>query len=258
MPAGDDPDSLIRGHGADAFRDRISMAKDFFDFRIDLETRRPEFASSRGRVVAARKLAGAISLITDPVLRGTVTNKAAMRLEISPEEFVRMLTAAKAESVGQSEVSEAVAPPLKLEPTIRLLCVVALRDETARTWLLEEHWTEMLEQEPDSELLAKILMADLQPENPQSMQAFLVTLTEPEEAAVTDLLEERPPQNPLLIAHDAWRELERRRIQRRLDSCKARLRQPGLRNEEVEKLQKEVLDLTGHLANVARLFSPPL
>jgi DNA primase len=258
MPAGDDPDSLIRGQGADAFRDRISAAKDFFDFRIDRETARPEFASPRGRVGAARKLAGAISLITDPVLRGTVTNKAAMRLEISPEEFSRMLTAAKAESGGESEVKEGVAPPLKLEPTIRLLCVVALRDETARDWLLQEHWTEMLEQEPDSELLAKILMADLQPEKPQSVQAFLVTLTAPEEAAVTDLLEERPPQNPLLIAHDAWRGLERRRIQRRLDSCKARLRQPGLLDKEVEKLQKEVLDLTGHLANVARLFSPPL
>ena len=157
-----------------------------------------------------------------------------------------------------SEVSDAVAPPSKLEPTIRLLCAVALRDESSRTWLLEEHWTEMLEQEPDSELLAKILMADLQPESPQSIQAFLATLTASEEAAITGLLEDRPPQNPLHIAHDAWKELERRRIQRRLDSCKARLRQPGLRNEEVEKLQKEVLDLAGHLANVARLFSPPL
>jgi DNA primase len=258
MPAGDDPDSLIRGQGADAFRDRISAAKDFFDFLIDRETGHPEFASPRGRVAAARKLAGATSLITDPVLRGTVMNRAAMRLEISPEEFARRLTAVRAESAGQPEVSDAVAPPLKLEPTIRLLCAVALRDEASRTWLLEEHWTEMLEQEPDSELLAKILMADLQPENPHSIQALLATLTASEEAAITGLLEDRPPQNPLHIAHDAWRELERRRIQRRLDSCKARLRQPGLLDEEVVKLQKEVLDLAGHLANVARLFSPPL
>jgi DNA primase len=258
MPAGEDPDSLIRGQGADAFRNRISAAKDFFDFLIDRETERSEFASPRGRVAAARKLAGAASLITDPVLRGTVTNRAAMRLEISPEEFARRLTAVKTERAGQSDVSESVAPAVNLEPTIRLLCAVALCDEVSRTWLLEEHWTEMLEQEPDSELLAKILMADLQPENPQSIQAFLATLTASEEAAVTGFLEDRPPQNPLLIAHDAWKELERRRIQRRLDSCKARLRQPGLLDEEVVKLQKEVLDLAGHLANVARLFSPPL
>jgi DNA primase len=258
MPAGEDPDSLIRGQGANAFRERIETASDFFDFRIDREASRPEFASPRGRVAAARKLAGAISLISDPVLRATVMNKAAMRLEISPEEFIRMLTAAKVESGGPLEVSEAVAPPLKLDPTIRLLCLVALRDETARAWLLEEHWTDMLEQEPDSELLAKILMADLQTDDPVSVQAFLVTLTASEEAAVADLLEERQFENALTIAHDSWRELERRRIQRRLDSCKARLRQSGLPAEDATKLQKEVLDLTGHLANVAKLFSPPL
>jgi DNA primase len=258
MPAGEDPDSLIRGQGAEAFRDRIDAAKDFFDFRIDREAGRPEFSSPRGRVTAARKLAGAISLISDPVLRATVMNKAAMRLEISPEEFVRMLTAAKVESGGPLEISDAVAPPIKLDPTIRLLCLVALRDETARAWILEEHWTDMLEQEPDSELLAKILMADLQTEDPVSVQAFLVTLTAAEEAAVTGLLEERQIQNPLMVAHDSWRELERRRIQRRLDACKARLRQPGLREEDATKLQKEVLDLTVHLANVAKLFPPPL
>jgi DNA primase len=258
MPAGEDPDSLIRGQGADAFRERIGSAKDFFDFRIDREAGRPEFASTRGRVTAARKLAVAISLITDPVLRATVINKAAMRLEISPEEFVRMLTAAKTETDGPIEISDAVTPPLKLDPTLRLLCLVALRDETARAWLLEEHWTDMLEQEPDSELLAKILMADLQTDNPLSVQAFLVTLTAAEEAAVTGLLEEKQIQNPLMVAHDSWRELERRRIQRRLDSCTARLRQPGLREDDATKLQKEVLDLKGHLANVAKLFSPPL
>jgi len=191
-------------------------------------------------------------------LRATVINKAAMRLEISPEEFVRMLTAAKTETDGPIEISDALTPPLKLDPTLRLLCLAALRDETARAWLLEEHWTDMLEQEPDSELLAKILMADLQTDNPLSVQAFLVTLTAAEEAAVTGLLEEKQIQNPLMVAHDSWRELERRRIQRRLDSCTARLRQPGLREDDATKLQKEVLDLKGHLANVAKLFSPPL
>ena len=109
-----------------------------------------------------------------------------------------------------------------------------------------------------AELLAKILMADIQPENPASIQAFLVTLDAAGESAVVGLLEERPPRNPLTIAHDSWRELERRRIQRRLDACTARLRQPGLGDSETVKLQKEVLDLKGHLANVARLFSPPL
>jgi len=258
MPAGQDPDSLIRKQGAEAFRERIVAAKDYFDFLIDRETARPEFASPRGRVAAARKLAGALSLVSDAVLRATVANRAAMRLEISPEEFARLLTAPKADGgSGSAEPVDKSLQPIELDPTIRLLCTVALRDEAARSWLLEEHWTDMLEQEPGAELLMKILGADLQADETASIQHFLTTLDAAEESTVAGLLEDKPPVNALTIAHDGWRELERRRIRRRMDACHARLRQGNLPDSEVGKLQKEVLDLNTHLANLSRLFSPP-
>jgi DNA primase len=174
MPAGEDPDSLIRKRGPDAFRERITAAKDYFDFQIDRETARPEFASPRGRVAAARKLAGAVSLLSDPVLRATVTNRAAMRLEISPEEFARLLAAPKVDNAPVAlDGTAASLQPIELDPTIRLLCTVALRDEAARSWLLEEHWPEMLEQEPGAELLMKILAADLRADETPSIQGFL-------------------------------------------------------------------------------------
>jgi DNA primase len=257
MPPGEDPDSLIRSQGADAFRDRITTARDYFDFQIDRETGRPEFASPRGRLAAARKLASSVSLLSDPVLRATVMNQAAMRLEISPEEFARMLTAPKPDSPASPRDHAADLQPLELDATIRLLCTVALRDEAARAWLLEEHWPEILEQEPGAELLMKILGADLRADDTPSVQAFLTTLDAAEESTVAGLLEEKPPANPLTIAHDLWRELERRRIRRRMDACQARLRQGALDNSEIVTLQKEVLDLNTHLANLSRLFSPP-
>jgi len=43
MPPGEDPDSMIRGKGADAFRERITAAKDFFDFQIDGLAAQPDF-----------------------------------------------------------------------------------------------------------------------------------------------------------------------------------------------------------------------
>jgi len=257
MPVGEDPDSLIRKAGPDAFRERITTAKDYFDFQLDRETARPDFASARGRVAAARRLAGAVSLITDPVLRATVTNGAATRLEVSPEEFARMLSAPKAESSSPVEFGAPDLKPIELDPTIHLLCTVALRDEAARAWLLEEHWPEILAEEAGAELLMKILAADLHADETASIQAFLTTLDAAEESTVTGLLEEKPPANPLTIAHDSWRELERRRIRRRMDACHARLRQGNLPDSEVGKLQKEVLDLNKHLANLSRLFSPP-
>jgi DNA primase len=258
MPAGEDPDSLIRGQGADAFRERIAAAKDYFDFRIDRETSKPEFATTRGHVTAARNLAEAISKISDPVMRATVTNKAAMRLEIPVEVLAGTLKEAKVEDRNEAFIETNIEPQAQLSPTIRLLCWVALHDEGARAWLLEEHWTEMLEQEPNSDLLVKILSADIQLEEPASMQSFLMTLNPGEASSVTGLLEEKAPQNAMMIAHDSWRELERRRIKRRLEACTARMRQHGLSSEEATNLQKEVLDLKSHLANVAGLFPPPL
>ena len=254
MPAGADPDSLIREQGAAAFTERVGAAKDYFDYQLDRESARPEFGSPRGRVAAARRIAAAASLITDPVLRASIANRAATRLELSPQEFGRLLTRT-APSRGETA---SIDPAAELDPALRLLCQVALRDETAREWLLEEPWRELLEHEPGADLLKKILGAELNLEHPPSIQAFLTTLDATEEAQVSGFLEDKPPAHPMAIAHDAWRELERRRVRRRLETRQARLRAEGLEFAEVMKLQKEVLDLQTHLSNISRPLSPPL
>lgn len=262
MPEGEDPDSLIRGRGADAFRQRIAAAKDYFDFVIDVEAGKPDFATPKGRVAATRKLAELVSKLSDPVMRGTVLNKTAARLEIAPEEFVRRLTLPKTDSGSRNDSAVLDEAPrvqqVPQDPTLRLLETVALRDETARAWLLEEPWTDILEQEPEADFLAKILGADLNPEDPVSMNAFLVTLTAEEEATAAGLLEGKALPSPLAIAQDCWRELERRRLKRRIDTLQARLRQVRSDDADVPKLQKEVLDLKSHLANLARPLSPPI
>lgn len=258
MPPGEDPDSMIRRHGADAFRQRIAGALDYFDFRLAREARREDYATPKGKLASARRLAESVSLIQDPVFRSALVNKIAMRLEIAPQDFARMLRAPRQRRREEEDIGAAAVAPLTLDPTLRLLCVVALQDEAARSWLLEEHWPEMLENEPGSELLQKILGADLALESATAVQGLLSRLDASEEATVAGLLEEKPQPNALTIAHDAWRELDRRRIQRRINACQARLRQPGLPDVEVAKLQKEVLDLKSHLANLSRPFPPPL
>lgn len=250
MPAGEDPDSLIRGQGADAFRERIAAAKDYFDFVLDREQAKPEFKTPRGHVAAARKLAGAISLVTDAVLRDTIINNTAMRLAMRPEEFARLLSAQKPEAPDEVIISPDIAQPIQLDPTMRLLCIVALRDETARAWLLEESWTEMLDDEPNGELLAKILAAEIQPDDQSSVAYFMTTLSAAEEATVADLLAEKLPYNLQVVTSDSWRELDRRRVKRRLEACEARLRQPGLTPDEQMHLMLEIRDLKAHVVQL--------
>jgi hypothetical protein len=150
------------------------------------------------------------------------------------------------------------AAPLTLDPTLQLLATVALRSADARAWLLAEPWQQHLAQEADAGVIARILAADLRPDEPASLAAFLSTLDVAEEAFVSSLLEEKPPENALTIAHDCWMELEKRQIRRRIDALKARQRAPDLPLEQAAALHKEIVDLQERLSDIARPLSPPL
>jgi len=256
MPPGEDPDSLIRRGGAEAFEERVARAKDFFDFQLDRETVRAGFESPRGRLQAARKLATSISLLTDTVLRETVMNKAAQRLEISSQEFARLLRTPKQTSDQRGE--PAAPEPVKLEPTLRLLALVSLRDSQSREWVLARPWDATVAAEPEADLLVKILQAKLRPEDQPSINAFLSTLNAQEESAASDLLDEKLPEHPLMIAQDCWRELERRQVRRQIDAVQARMRVPDAPEGDVLKWQKEILALQKRLSDIARPFSPPV
>jgi DNA primase len=258
MPPGEDPDSMIRGKGAGAFIERIAAAKDFFDFQMDRLAGNPDFQTPRGKMQAARKMAESISLIRDAVLRETVMHKVALRLEISAQEFVRLLKAPTAKRPAAENDASPSVEPIVFEPTMRLLMLVALRDPAAREWLLEEPWDRALADDPEAALLVKILRAEINPADQASIHVFLTTLDAAEEAAVSGLLEEKAPAHALAIAHDCWRELERRKLRRRMESLQARLRVPNLPAEDQEKLQKEILDLQKRLSDIARPLSPPL
>ncbi|HEX8312388.1 MAG TPA: DNA primase [Chthoniobacteraceae bacterium] len=259
MPPGEDPDSLIRGQGVEAFSSLIAGARDFFDFQIDHLALQPDFATPRGRVLASRKLAEWVSLIADVVLREAIVHKVAQRLEISAAEFTKLLKAPRKPAASDGDAPAAPPPvAITLDPTLRLLAIVTLRDSDARAWIMEEAWRERLEHEPDSGLVVRILEADVRPEEPASINAFLSTLDAAEEAAVTTLLEERAPDHALAIAHDCWLELERRAIRRRMDSVKARMMGRELPMDHVAELQKQILDLQKRLSDIARPLSPPV
>ena len=259
MPPGEDPDSMIRGKGADAFVERITAARDFFDFQLERLARGPEFETPRGKMQAARKMAESIGLIGDAMLRETVMHRACQRLEISFTEFARLLKLKTTKAPAGNEPGEPKeAGPTPLDPTVKLLAMVALHDEAARAWILAEPWPRIFGDDPEATLLVKILAADLHPGQPASIHAFLTTLTAAEEAAVSGLLEVPAPAHPVTVAHDCWRDLERRQIRRRMEAIQAKLRAPDLSLPNMARLQKEVLDLQKRLLDIGRPLSPPL
>lgn len=262
MPRGEDPDSFIRAHGADAFRERIAAAGDFFDYQLERLIRTPEYGTAQGKAATARKLAESVSLIIEPILRQSVARNIASRLEIAPDQFLRLLTSAKPPTYAPAprenadpQPQQAIAP-LVLTPTTRLLCQLLLLYPAAREWLAAQPHGPVLSTLAEGELPTLLLCGSYQPGEAASLAAFLSALDPARQDLLAGLLDLPVPSgDPLATTRDCWVHLQRQSLTQRRDALTARLRQPGLSEEEVLRLQKQVLDLTRELTHITRPLS---
>src|SRR3954464_10594502 len=87
MPAGEDPDSLVRKQGLEDFQKRLTAARDFFDLWIERETVGVDLNSLEMKIRVAEDLASIASHIRNSFMRGEVIRKVAARLGISVAEF---------------------------------------------------------------------------------------------------------------------------------------------------------------------------
>ena len=250
LPQGEDPDSLIRTQGAEVFRERVAAAKDFFDHQIDRLTGAPDFATPRGKIAAARKLAELLAFIPDGIAREAVLNNAAMRLGASAQDLRVLIKRAPQRAVLDEENPEPErAEPITLDATKDWLAHRALRSPAARMWLQAQGCDRVLNDgQPDSVLLLKILDADFRADEPASMNAWLATLEPGEESALSSALSRDVPPEARVVAEDCWHELERRVFLRKRQAIEAQLRAPGLAIEDMARLHSQVLDIQRQLA----------
>ena len=118
---------------------------------------------------------------------------------------------------------------------IAMLCLLALRDEKARQFLREQSWNEILEQVPDGEILACILKSDLRPDDAASLNAFMVTLSPPEERLVSSWLLQKSPPNAGTMVEKWWLGIRQAVLRRQLDVAANKIRLPDLSTGEVRK-----------------------
>jgi DNA primase len=256
MPPGQDPDSLIRRDGKEEFEKRVASARDFFDYWIDREATAVDLSSLGAKMQLARKLAETVSQVRDPLMRGEVSNKMSARLGVPASEFEKLTPKPRSErnsGNGPAPSAAAIAP----RHDIAVLCLLALRDEAARKFLLEQNWREVLQQISGAELLARILESELRPDDPVSLNSFMSQLTAEEEGLVSAWLMQKMPANALQVAEGWWNGLIQATLRRQLEIAETRIRLPQLTTGEVVNLQKEIVDLREQLHQIPRLSSVP-
>jgi DNA primase len=260
MPPGEDPDSLIRSQGVEAFAERVRSARDFFDFQLDRLSATPDFATPRGHASVTRKLAAWVNLIHDDILKQAVANRLVTRLETSREEFGRLLVAPRRSPSGEgSEPPPERITPALTDPCLRLLASVALRDAAGRNWILEAPWRDLFAAEPEGTLVAKILEAPLEVEGEQigGLSSFLAELEPAEEAEISSLLGQPAELHPVTAASNAWNSLVRRQNLKQIESCRARLKDPQLSAVDMVGLMDEMKRLQTHNEAIGLPVPPP-
>jgi hypothetical protein len=140
---------------------------------------------------------------------------------------------------------------------VAVLCLLALRDEASRKFLLEQNWRDVLPQISGAELLTRILESELRPDEPISLNSFMSQLTAEEEGLVSAWLMQKMPANAREVAESWWNGLIQSTLRRQLEIAETRIRLPQLTTGEVVNLQKEIVDLREQLHHISRLSSVP-
>ena len=264
LPMGEDPDSLIRKDGADALRTIITDAPEFLEHQI-----RHMRANSKGsgmveRVRMAEQVANAISIFTGVAQRIAAVNKVAKLLEISEEQLNAMVKRAGNEQknglqqqrtpdAALNVVDEARKLLASQHKTAMSLCLMALTNVEVMYWLREVDCEDLLRDVPGTELLALLVHSRHDPLEETSQLAFMAGLERHQEAAFAQIKAKAAhaqveggaqPPGGLEDAKAALYSLEITRLQGRLQSMHAKLREPTLSKTEVERLWEHIRELT--------------
>ncbi|HEY5894553.1 MAG TPA: DNA primase [Chthoniobacterales bacterium] len=263
MPRGEDPDSLIRSRGAAAFRQIIDQSPNFFDFQV---ARLPADADMRARQAFARKMAGFVVLIQDPVQREDAIAKTVSRLGILRADFERMLPR-KTFSQRQPILNEPGADTgLTFDPpthTMRMLCLFTLRSLALRKKLRQQPWHALLDGQPGCDLLEKLIACNVDSDDESadaSFACFLATLDQAQEAYVTRLLTEKFPDDIDTTAGAFWRDLVDQEISKKLRQIDFKITAAvagDLPLEDLQDQRKETLDLKNLFTDIPRPSGPP-
>lgn len=272
LPEGEDPDSLIRKEGPDAFREILASAPEFFDFQIDRRGGRLQQGSLRDRLAFARELSGDIALVDDKMLQDALISRIAVRLGVGEEEIRKLVREAlsaqarleraqhKRAQTQRPATPGAAAPPAEADPlpegfvgmeiqnrSIRLLCRSLLTDPEVREAIVTGPAPDFFRQLAETELLSLLWSGDYDPANAASVNAFVNRLPLREQRMAMHLLSEESANLTPALAQECLNALRRQSIQSEIAVTRAQLGAPGLPESEIIRLSKVLLDLRGRL-----------
>jgi len=267
LPEGEDPDTLIKKIGAEAFRELIGKAREYFEVKIEHEVATRDLTSIRERASLANELADLVAYVGNKMTKEALINQISTRLGIGTEELRGEVVIAEKQQAkskiyenrqhakdNQPSTPRAVATPVN--GAVSYLCRLALTSPEAQEWLGEqlESLADPLESLPGGSILRNILSKLPDPSNTAAIQTYLTSLNEDDQLALRTALNGDTPENPVRAAEETTAMLVSTHFQNKDASIRARLREPNLGPEEMIALMNQAKDLQDILKNLQQRF----
>lgn len=253
LPKGEDPDSMIRKHGAEAFTQAVGRAVEFLDFQI-AHKRSTQGTDIRQQVQLIEQTAVTIAMNPSISARDLMITSHAGTLGVTEdalrrqvEQFVRR----RKKSEEKAEES-AERPPTTAEEARKLvesqqsnalyLVGLALVEPTVLEWLRLQDIEELLHDLPGTELLRQVWLAHFPAGDEKALSLFLSGLSPVEAAAFTQVVMRSHPKGGIEEAWTALEAMRTSRLDHLIRRAKAQMKQPDVSPERVEELQKLLID----------------
>lgn len=262
MPAGDDPDTYLKRHGVEAFRELLAGAKEFFDFKLENARAQGTLATAAGRAAVLTECADILALVSDFAARENQINGVATHLQTSAtvlrQEIAKLKAKPQRPTRGNPDATAdttILSEPTPLHRIVAFLCHLALSSAAAQNLLGEQFETlhEAARWLEGIQLLEAILAAAPDPESSAAVNAFISSLAEADRLALLrDVALEGVPDDGMLAAENALALLSATVLQRRDAAVKAALKEPGLAPERLRELLEEAKEISSLLRGIGQ------
>lgn len=260
MPIGEDPDSFIAKNGADAFRQQLDHASNFFDFLIERATAENRLSDPQQRSDFSRECAPLLAVIGDAVTRDAMINHVATRLRGGVPELRDAVSRAKRGERSKfpkhrrqqqpDEPAPVIVEPAQLDSRIGYLCSLALQSTEVQQALGEQFET-LHEISPHLDgvaILQAIITARPDVSSHAAINNFLANLPEPQRLALhgDSTFFSTLPKSPLSAAEQTLADASALSLEKEDAAIKAALNEPQLSPERLNQLlcrTKEIAEL---------------
>jgi len=237
VPAGHDPDSFIREHGAEAFRELMDAAPGYFDFYLNHLLAEHDTRNYQGRQAVIRAMGIAVRKAKDAVLLDRCAQQVALALGASAEavraEFQRV-TMPRVHQSREPETATPVEPMTPPAPQENWLLRLVFHNGECMDWAADNLQLEWIDHAGVRAILERALPGRL------AADALLPELDGAHNRLLTAALADGEGMNePGQQLRDLARRLRDRHLARRLAELTRLTAQPNLPESELLRVIEE-------------------